>query len=155
MRIQCCSYAIIRGGARLAPTPKSLARLARAGHTAYASAFTTFSTARSPYQSDYSHRAHVRARVLTGAGDRRAAPQLFGEYSSTRPNTRESHRETPVLEYPFSTLFTVQKGTRGYYVREAGGQRTCSHARQRAPMSSDAPPCRSTLLTLVWKEISG
>ena len=28
----------------------------------------------------------------------------------------ESHSETPVLEYPFSTPFPVQNGTQGYYV---------------------------------------
>ena len=36
------------------------------------------------------------------------------EYSSTRPNMSESHSETRVLEYPFSTLFPIQKGTQGY-----------------------------------------
>ena len=45
---------------------------------------------------------------------------MFGRVPGTRPNISESHSETRVLEYPFSTTFRHTKG----YLRVLGGGRT-------------------------------
>ena len=56
---------------------------------------------------------HRRPRALGhegGAGQGHQHRDAAGEYSSTRPNISESHSETRVLEYPFSTPFRHANG---------------------------------------------
>ena len=69
-----------------------------------------------------------------------ALAQLWGQYSSTRPNISESHSETPVLEYPFSTPPRLPRVCKASVLHFTPCARVCPYA----------PSLRFTLLRSIW-----